>query len=176
MPSLKELIENLKAIEQELPEVLRQSATIMAHDGKALAERLIKDKGFGAIYKTYSLPAWYYEGKEINRKGWDYIQDMYDKDEGFAWKDLRKAEGLQINFVDLSHTARMWTGMRPDAVKEEGGKYFCMMGHNDNEGKKKMNWNFERYGDFIGIALAGQEEVLKEVAVDNILLLLDKYL
>ena len=50
------------------------------------------------------------------------------------------------------------------------------MGHNDNEGRKKMNWNFERYGDFIGKALKGQEEVLEEVATENILLLLDKYL
>lgn len=176
MPSLKELIENLKAIEQELPEVLRRSAEVMAHDGKALAERIIKDRGFGALYKNYELPPWYYEGKEINRRGAKFIRDKIDADEGFAWKDLRREQGLQINFVDLSYTARMWTGMRPEPVKEEGGKYFCFMGHNDKEGRDKMNWNFERYGDFIGIALQGQEQVLQEVAVDNILLLLDKYL
>lgn len=176
MPDLKELIENLKAIESELPEVLKRATEIMAHDGKALAERIIKDKGFGALYKDYDLPAWYYEGKEINRRGWNYIHQMYDKDEGFAWQDLRQAQGLQINFVDLSYTARMWTGMRPEPVQEQDGKYFCFMGHNDNEGRKKMNWNFERYGDFIGIALQGQEEILKEVAIDNVLQLLDRYL
>ena len=42
--------------------------------------------------------------------------------------------------------------------------------------EEKMNWNFERYGDFIGKALKGQEEVLEEVATENILLLLEKFL
>ena len=50
MASLRDLINNLKDIEEALPEVLKQSATVMAHDGKALAERIIKDKGFGEVY------------------------------------------------------------------------------------------------------------------------------
>jgi hypothetical protein len=176
MASLKQLIENIKAIEQELPNVMRQAAEIMANDGKALAERTIKDKGFGALYNSYELPPWYYEGKELNQIGAKFISEKNEADEGFAWRDLRKEQGLQIDFVDLSYTARMWNGMRPDAVKEEDGKFFCVMGHNDKEGRNKMNWNFERYGDFIGIALEGQEELLQQVAFDHIEQLLEKYL
>ena len=66
--------------------------------------------------------------------------------------------------------------MRTDEVQEENGRYFCTVGHNDNEGRKKMNRNYERYGDFIGKALKGQEEVLEEVATENIYLLLEKFL
>ena len=64
MPTLRDLINNLKAIEKELPEILRQSATVMAHDGKALAERIIIDKGFGESYSTKEIPSYWLYGKE----------------------------------------------------------------------------------------------------------------
>lgn len=175
MANIRDLINNLKKIEEELPEVLRKSATIMAHDAKALAERIIKEKGFGAEYSTKKLPAiWFYENT-LNASGKSYLDEL-DDDEGTNWGEFRKAQGLQSNHVDLSYTTRMWKGMRPDAVQEKEGKYFCVMGHNDNEGKRKMNWNFERYGDFIGKALKGQEDILSEVALENLEELLNKYL
>jgi hypothetical protein len=39
-----------------------------------------------------------------------------------------------------------------------------------------MNWNFARYGDFIGKGLKGQEELLQSVAEENIRQLLDELL
>lgn len=174
MASLRDLINNLKEIEQALPEVLKQSATVMAHDAKALAERIIKDKGFGAVYSTTEVPSiWFYE-KTLNASGKTYLDNV---DDGMtSWGDFRQAQGLQNKFVDLSYTTRMWSGMRPDEVQEDGFRYFCLMGHNDNEGKKKMNWNFERYGDFLGLALKGQEDILQEVASEHVYNLLEKYL
>ena len=176
MPTLRDLINQMKELEEALPEILKEASVIMAHDAKALAERIIKDKGFGAVYSSNKVPSWFLVGKELNVAGLNYIYDAYDDDEGVNWSGLRDAQGLQTKHVDLAYTTRMWKGMRPDEVKEENGRYFCLMGHNDNEGRKKMNWNFERYGDFIGKALKGQEEVLEEVATENILLLLEKYL
>ena len=174
MASLRDLIENLKGIEEALPEVLKQSATVMAHDGKALAERIIKDKGFGEVYSSNDIPSiWLYD-KTLNASGKSYLDNL--DDEGTNWGEFRKAQGLQNKHVDLAYTTRMWKGMRPDEVVEKDGKFICWMGHNDNEGRNKMNWNFERYGDFIGKALVGQEDVLEEVATENILLLLEKHL
>lgn len=174
MATLRDLINNLKDIEEALPEVLKKSATVMAHDAKALAERIIKEKGFGETYSTNEIPPfWLYE-KALNASGKSYLDNL--DGEGTNWGEFRQAQGLQNKHVDLSYSTRMWKGMRPDEVQEENGRFFCLMGHNDNEGRKKMNWNFERYGDFIGKALKGQEEVLEEVATENILLLLDKYL
>ena len=112
--------------------------------------------------------------KALNARGKSYLDEL--DGEGTNWGEFRQAQGLQNKHVDLSYSTRMWKGMRPDEVQEENGRYFCLMGHNDNEGRKKMNWNFERYGDFIGKALKGQEEVLEEVATENILLLLEKFL
>lgn len=174
MASLRDLINNLKDIEDALPEVLRQSATVMAHDGKALAERIIKDKGFGAVYSSNDIPSiWLYD-KTLNASGKSYLDNL-DGD-GTSWGKFRQVQGLQNRFVDLSYTSRMWSGMRPDDVVEKDGVFICWMGHNDNEGKQKMNWNFERYGDFLGKALEGQEDILSEVASENVYNLLEKYL
>lgn len=173
MKTLRDLINDLKDIEKALPEVLRQSATVMAHDAKALAERIIKDKGFGESYSTKEIPSfWLYE-KTLNASGKSYLDSL--DGEGTNWGEFRKAQGLQSGHVDLAYTTRMWKGMRPDEVQEKDEKYFCIMGHNDNEGTKKMNYNFERYGDFLGKALEGQEELLEDVAVENILKLLEQY-
>ena len=69
MATLRDLINNLKDIEEALPEVLKKSATVMAHDAKALAERIIKDKGFGETYSTNEIPPfWLYE-KALNASG-----------------------------------------------------------------------------------------------------------
>lgn len=172
--SFRELIENLKQVEQELPEILRQAATTMAHDAKALAERTIKNEGFGKRYSTKkAIPAhWLYE-KTLNRRGFSYLDGL--DGELTNWGEFRQAQGLQTNFVDLSYTARMWQGMRPDEVQEENGRFFCKMGHNDNEGRQKMNWNFERYGDFISIALEGKQDMLKDAALEGIQQLFERY-
>lgn len=174
MGNFSELIKNLKAIEEELPQILGKSAFIMANDGKALAERIIKEKGFGETYSTKEIPPFFLYEKSLNSKGKSYLDSL--DGEGTNWGEFRQAQGLQNKHVDLSYSTRMWKGMRPDEVQEDNGRFFCLMGHNDNEGKRKMNWNFERYGDFIGKALQGQEDVLHDVAVENIYLLLEKYL
>ena len=146
----------------------------MAHDAKALAERIIKDKGFGETYSTNEIPPfWLYE-KALNASGKSYLDNL--DGEGTNWGEFRQAQGLQSKHVDLSYSTRMWKGMRPDDPQQDGTKFFCVMGHNDNEGKKKMNWNFERYGDFLGKALEGQQDILAEIATDHVFNALEKYL
>lgn len=178
---IRQLIENLKKIEDGLDQVLRDSASIMAQDAKSLAERIIKDKGFGARYSTKKVPAFFFYGKELNAKGKSYIDNLIDTpteskeiEDGTNWGEFRNAQGLQTNHVDLAYSTRMWKGMRPDEPQKEGSRYFCFMGHNDREGANKMNWNFARYGDFLGKALDGQEDILREVAEENIKVLLDE--
>lgn len=174
METLRDLINKFKAIEKELPEILRQSATIMAHDGKALAETIIKEKGFGETYSTKEIPSFWLIGKEIKASGKTYLDNL--EGEGTNWGEFRKAQGRQNGHVDLNYSTRMWKGMRPDEVQQIDNIFICYMGHNDNEGRDKMNWNFDRYGDFIGKALNGQEDILFEIAEENIIKLLEKHL
>ena len=64
--NLKELIEKFKAIRDALPEVLPDVATSMSLTAKAIAERTIKDKGFGELYSDTEVPAWFFKGKELS--------------------------------------------------------------------------------------------------------------
>ena len=177
MAEIRQLIENLKKIQDNLQQTLLDSASIIAHDALGLAEQTILDKGFGEVYSNNYIPSYFLEGKEINAGGLSYLQKVADDPEvGANWKGFRKAQGLQTGFVDLSYSRTMWQGLRADEPQNEGSKYFCFIGHNNVEGQKKMNWNFARYGDFIGKGLKGQEELLQSVAEENIRQLLDELL
>lgn len=177
MAEIRQLIENLKKIQDGLQQVLLDSASIIAHDALGLAEQSILEKGFGEQYSDKAIPSYFLKGKEINAGGLSYLQKVEDDPEVVAnWKGFRKAQGLQTGFVDLSYSRTMWQGLRPDEPQNEGSRYFCNIGHNNVEGQKKMNWNFARYGDFIGKGLKGQEDILQEVAEENVRMLLDQML
>jgi hypothetical protein len=138
-------------IERSLPEI----ATSVSLTAKALAERTIKEKGFGAVYSTSELPAFWFQGKESTQRGASFIENKIKKDEGMAWRDLREAEGLQTEHVDLTFTGEMFAGMYPDDPVVEGNRVIAPLGHTNKEGQKKMNYNRDRYGDFIGKVLVG---------------------
>lgn len=177
MAHIQQLIENLKKIQDNLHKVLLDSASTIAIDAVGLAEEQILERGFGANYSDDFIPSYFLKGKQINAGGLAYLEKVADDPEvGANWKGFRKAQGLQTGFVDLSYSRTMWQGLRPEEAKNEGSKYFCFIGHNNNEGRKKMNWNFARYGDFIGKGLKGQEEILQSVAEENIRQLLDELL
>ena len=76
MAEFKELILAFKAVRDALPEVLPQAATSVSMAGKALAERTVKDKGFGEEYSTTKVPAWFMKGKELNKRGANYITGL----------------------------------------------------------------------------------------------------
>lgn len=177
MPTLAELREKLENVKAHLPEYLLEVATSVSLTGKALAERTIKDKGFGEQYSQQEIPVWFLEGKELNAAGSAYIKQKQgkgkkknpDADGMGNWEEFRKAQGLQTGFVDLSYSNEMWRGMFPREAFQKGSQFIAPLAHNNKEGQSKMNWNKERYGDFIGKALSGDNfEKMAEVAVDEI--------
>lgn len=144
MPEISELIAKLKRLETELPEALSRASLSVANDGISLAQNIIQDRGFGEIYQSE-----------------DYM-------------DYRAEMGHQTEFVDLILSAKMWNGMQPSEVQVEGWKYFCTVSNNTTEGVNKMNWNYERYGDFIGKALEDEVDTLREIAVETIFNYIDE--
>ena len=175
---IRELIDNLKMIEDRLPAVLLETASVMANDAIGLAVETITEKGFGESYSKNLVPQFFFYGKELNASGRKYLERLDDdpESEGTNWGLFRKAQGRQNAFVDLNYSTKMWGGMRPDKPQQVGSFFFCYLGHNNREGRDKMNWNFERYGDFIGKSLRGQEDLLREVAQENIIRLIDEIL
>ena len=144
MPEISDLIEKLKALQDRIPEMLEECAMSVANDGLAIAQDNIQTKGFGEIYKDTS------------------------------YKSYREKKGHQTEFVDLTLSAKMWNGMQVSDPQHKGHVYYCLLENNTQEGANKMNWNYERYGDFIGKALKDERDVLTEVAIETIYNYIDK--
>lgn len=194
MSDLTELIKKFKAIRDAIPETMPAVATSVSMAGKALAERQIKEMGFGKKYSTTPVPAFFFYGKELNKRGVTYLEGLESKgskgkkkiediteadllDGETTWGDFRAAQGLQNKFVDLTYSGKMWASMFPRDVETTLFKYVAPLGSTNIEGQNKMNWNYERYGDFVYQSLQGDaEDILYNLAYDELTRLLDEKL
>lgn len=182
MSDLQDLKNILVSIINAVPDVMPQVATSMSLTAKSVAERTIKDKGFGQLYSDTKVPAWFMKGKELNKRGLNYILTLEknateDEPALTNWGEFRQAQGLQTAFVDLSYSNKMWAGMFPQDVQQDLYTYIAPLGNNTREGQDKMNWNFERYGDFLGLALTGDGiEAVYDVGYDEFIRLITPYI
>ena len=182
MSDLADLIKRLKAFRDAIPDVMPIVATSVSMSAKALADRTIKDKGFGFLYSQTEVPAWFFKGKELNKRGLAYLESLEEKadEENPAltnWGEFRNSQGLQSKYVDLTYSGKMWASMFPQDVQIDLFRYVAPLGSTNKEGQNKMNWNYERYGDFVGEALKGDsEDILYNVAHDELVRLLDEKL
>lgn len=153
MPDIIQLREDLKKIQEKVREKLPEIAILLTISVKAIAERNIKEKGFGVMYSEKKVPAWFLSGKERNATGEAFIKDKEKKKEKTNWKELRQAQGMQTSFVDLSYENQMWANMQPGPVENDGDIVRAPLAATNKEVQNKMNWNRDRYGDFIGRAI-----------------------
>lgn len=149
---LPELIQRLAELEAAVIASLEDLAKELALNAKAFAERTILEKGVGQ-YSSTLYPAWWLMGKELNQDGKHYIEGKIISKEGGNWKGLRQKQGLNIEFVDLHYSNKMFAGMGIKEVEKRGTWFYGVLGNNSKEGQDKMNWNKERYGNFIEIGL-----------------------
>ena len=164
-------------LKRDLPDILKEAAEVVSLSGKAIAERTIKDKGFGEQYSNTKVPAWFMDGRELNAPGSTFIarkkKAKTEEERLTNWKEFREAQGLQTGHVDLSYSNEMWSGMLPQPPFQKGDIFLAPLGHTNQEGQKKMNWNRDRYGDFIGKNLKGENfDAMANVAVEEILRLI----
>lgn len=200
MATLKDLntqLERMKeAITQELPGIV----TTVVVTAKALAEREIKENGFGATYSRGKYPAFFLYGKQLNQKGESFLKAHGVNTEGkqtdkvqkgkkdtkraltYAerltnWAEFREAQGLQVEHVDLSYSNKMFANMGPGEPEISGTKVTVLLGATNQEAQKKMNYNFIRYGNFIQKALISekQQQLLREVMRREILTILNPF-
>lgn len=169
MANIEELRERIKAVRQQvfdkLPELAIQN-TILA---KALIEKNVRDVGFGAEYSGTAIPAFFFKGRELNKQGEAFIEEKIEADENMTWADLRRAQGLPTDHVNLSYTNKMWAGMGPQTPVYKDGVIVSNLGGNTQEVVDKMNWNKARYGDFLGKVLTQKEvEILTQVLIDEL--------
>lgn len=169
MANIEELRERIKTVRQQvfdkLPELAVQN-TILA---KNLIERNIRDVGFGAEYSNEAIPAFFFKGKDLNNQGVKFIDDKIAANENMTWAELRKAQGLPTDHVNLSYTNQMWAGMEPMPPVYKDGIIISNLGGNKPDVVDKMNWNKARYGDFLGKVLTQKEiEILTQVLIEEL--------
>lgn len=189
MPDISQLQRQIREARQELLNALPELATENAINAKALAERKIREVGFGAKYSNRRVPAWYFIGEHKSKAGEAYIlkkqaydeknakivdgEKVYAEDAGVTWAELREAEGLQADHVDLGFTNKMWAGLIPEAPYYEEGRIVCRLAGNTVEVINKLSWNFKHYGDFFAKVLGPPELAMMTAAlVDRVKLIL----
>jgi hypothetical protein len=201
MPEITDLKEKLKEIRQALENKLPDIAVMLTLSAKALAERNIKEAGFGAKYSLNKIPAWFLHGKELNQKGVKFLSDR-GVDEGTGaqgeakkqrrkkkgdpdpgkfdtltnWSEFRAAQGLPVDHVDLSYSNKMWANMQPLKPYQSLYKFYAPLGATNTEAQDKMNFNRDRYGDFISKALTEENrDTLANVVMDEVAAVLDTF-
>lgn len=200
MPDIEALKKRLDEIRQAVRKSLPDIATQVTLSAKAIAERRIKDDGFGAMYSQNKIPAWFLYGKELNQSGTKFLENhgvnvqgkqgdpkkkrrkkKGDPDPGkfdklTNWGEFRAAQGLQNSHVDVSYSNKMWANMQPKTPEEDGDIVRAPLAATNTEAQNKMNWNRDRYGDFIGKALKPEDfNLLGEVVTTEILAILDQF-
>lgn len=173
MANLKDFSEDMqklaKALETRLPEV----ATGLSLTAKALSERTIREKGMGETYSTNEVPAFFFEGKALNAAGEAFIDSKVKaekkEDRYTNWGELRQAQGLQVAHVDLGYSNKMWAGMTPLEVVRSGFIFRAPLGGNNTEVQNKMDWNRDRYGNFVERVLTPSDyELMQEYVTTEI--------
>ena len=171
------LIKAFEEARDALDAVLPDVATSVSLAAKGFSQMTIRERGFGETYSSGEIPIYFltgftgkngitYHPKTKSKRGDKFLEGKKKQGEHtVSYSELRKAEGLQINFVDLKFSGEMWRDMFPREVIVEGNYYIAPLGCNTKDGQAKLNYNYERYGNFFAKVLTGDNlKLMYEVA------------
>ncbi len=165
--SIDDFIDRVKRLKSELE---KEGGPIMertAMSARALIERRIKTEGIGSYSTKKSAPAFYFYGKGNNKgKEKDFIKEKSKKIDGESqytnWAEFRESQGLQSGHVDVTFSGRTWNNLKVTNVDKVGQLRFVARLSNDQELEaKKMEWNTERYGEFLKTNEEEEEKLVK---------------
>lgn len=159
MATLKDFQLALKALKRDIETQGPAIANTVAITGASIIKQRILRSGFGKKYSTKFIPAYYLRGKELNAGGKAFLEDHNMDDDLVNWGEFRRAQGLQTEHVDLSYTGRMFAGTVPVKQVVAGTKFIVTIGGSDAEVQQKLDWNHERYGDFLAPTTQEKAEI-----------------
>lgn len=179
--SISELDAWLRQQENLIKKNLIDVAQVMALNFKAYADSRIKNNGIpGERYSENDLPVNWLMGSAKTEYGKQAIKKLAKEraknGEGVDYTDLRQAENLQTEYVDLTFSGAMLRGWGITEVKEIGPRFVALLGGTNEDSKRKLAWQKSRYGNFWvrvvgddGIKLLKQilEKELNRVKKDN---------
>lgn len=166
---IDQFIQKIQAAEEQVRSELVSISEEAALNLKALVVNRIQSEGVGE-YSERDLPAFFYldntgsarMDKTKSNRGKKFIEKAAKKRESINWADIRDAEGLQTEFVDLTFTGEMLRGLHIVGTNVQGARVTTILGGDRAEVIKKLEWNVDRYGPFLSPTT---EERAKIVAI-----------
>lgn len=146
MPTAEEFLENLNNALNRTADQMEPTMIEAALNAKALLSRRVHAKGFGRKYTSRAYVA------------------------------LRIKRGMQVRFVDLTFTGKMFQNWRLPGSYREYLKVGGYVGGTDDETKNKLKWNKSRYPDFDKLDDEEKELIAQQLVKPRLLEILNKNL
>ena len=94
----------------------------------------------------------------------EHVCDLFPNEDKFTFICNSK-HLLETNMREVLKSIKPNANMFPREVIVEGNYYIAPLGCNTKDGQNKLNWNYERYGNFFAKVLTGDNlKLMYEVA------------
>ncbi len=153
--TVKELKDRVSTLINTLEDKAQDIAIITAKSGLSVVkERSIEDgifkDGKSGNYVKYSqkqVPTFFFKGKELNKKGTDYIKE----NKTGTWQGFSEAQGRKKkdDNINLSYSNRMWTSLEIVKTGIFNDYAIASIGTTDAEVEKYIVFLVEKYGNYI---------------------------
>jgi hypothetical protein len=150
---ISELIIRLKSVKFTLEQEAQNIVAVAAMDLKGLSETNILNRGV-AKYSPVKLPTFWYRDKTLNQRGTQWIKD---NDWG-SWGEFRKAQGLQVAYVDLFYSGHMWHNTGVVRIERVGSKFIAYLGGQDKKAADHLFYMSKLYGPFITANVSSEDK------------------
>lgn len=165
---ISDLIQRLEAVKFSLEQQAQDIVTIAAMDLKGLAETNILQKGV-ALYAPTKLPTFWWKGRQLNQRGSQWLAD----NKWGSWAEFRKAQGLQVAYVDLFYSGHMWHNTAVIRVEKVGTVVYAYLGGQDKKAADHLFYMSVLYGTFITASVSNEDKAFinsnAQAAFNNIL-------
>ncbi len=196
--TIDDAITKIDAFLANLDEEMVRISEELAVNAKSMIMHRIQTEGLpGRHYSTMPLPPYFFDDRALNAGG-RRLLDRHEKkairdaqraegvrvrknkaldelDDGISYYEWRLANGLQVGFVDLTFTGRMWQNTGPVVTEKHGDVYVTKVTGFNEETRQKLRWNAERFGDFFAVTQE-ERQLLDHVLNNRIHSLEKKYL
>ncbi|GGH24659.1 hypothetical protein FAZ19_16265 [Sphingobacterium alkalisoli] len=183
MQELRDLIEKLTKLRDELPAEAERIAGAMASNHKAYIVSRIQAEGIpGKQYSDKGVPAYFYSNDNysnayarLDGAGFDrMIKQKKKKKELVSWKDVREANGRQTNHVDFTFSGRTFQNLNVVSIETSGFVAKAYLGAPEPELANRLSYGFQMYGDFLS-PNEEEKKLLNTVAKEMTDKLFEKY-
>lgn len=163
------LADAIAACKAELLAQAPRIVQVQAQTALALVTLRIQSQGLGVPYSTKGVPVYFFEGRAQNAAGRDYIKRK-EKEKGKArlgtWQEFKQAQGYGSTSVNLTYTGRMFRSLTTIFAGFSGLIYTARIVASDQEEAQKVQYNMDRYGDFLQPQGAEVAEVAEVAQVE----------